>query len=424
MRVVNGMHVSNNRHWNIEQMLQAAKLRGAVTILHHLMFEHDDLAQQWGDQENAYWYNKLRWGWPPQGIPAAPERLIHVRMFHPNWRAVEPKVWAEHSVRMLSAWKNGAQTANLWEDPFVCVSACNEQNLEPYLATTPAEYDKMGKWQIDFWSEVDRLIPGRKALSCFGALASGHDAAADTPDSEYQVPAIKDAVQRVEIMATHPYGHMEWGAQGDKTLPGGSDAFWHMLRDFRPKGWRDTVQPGRPADPGGVRAQFPTKPLLISESGTFAHNDPARAPKTIQAMRGLLDACAADGKVLGVTWFIWNSDESHPTNVIWPNQPLRNALADLPEVATGMAVPVRTTPGPVDPGPGPGPTPDPTTAVFPAIKVNQGEGMFAVARRAYGDSDVARNARRIAEANGLGWPPVLRAGMVLTVPGFKVVREV
>ena len=50
------------------------------------MFPRDEMIDQHGDVENAYWYWKLRHGWPAQGIPPAPERLIHIRLFQPNWR--------------------------------------------------------------------------------------------------------------------------------------------------------------------------------------------------------------------------------------------------------------------------------------------------------------------------------------------------
>ena len=77
-RDVRGMHISNGPQWHVEDCLRAAGDDGAVTILHHLMRD-DELTQQHSDIENGRWYSKVRIGHAPQGIPPAPNRLIHVR---------------------------------------------------------------------------------------------------------------------------------------------------------------------------------------------------------------------------------------------------------------------------------------------------------------------------------------------------------
>jgi len=389
MRVVNGMHVGNTRHWHVEDMLRTDGGRGAMTILHHLMFPRDAMADQWGDVENAYWYHKLRHGWPAQGIAPAPERLIHVRLYHPAWKSLDPKAWARHAVTMLSDWRFEGLRANLWDDPLVCVSPANEQDIEGYgpggAATTAGEYDAIGRWNLAFWDEVDRLIPGRRALSCWSALAGGHDAYPDDPDSEYAVPAIRDAIQRCDVGAVHLYGHMEWGAQGDKTLPGGVDDVWHMLRAWRPKGWRDTHQPsvpGRPRDRGGFCAQFPGKPFIVSEAGTFAHHDRGRTAQTFSAMKGLLAKAASDPACLGVTWFIWSTDEAHPTNNIMANPELRDALTRAPAFETTARVPSRT-PAPAPPAPPPAPPPVAPPVTLPAV-VSAGVAAMGVPREGEG----------------------------------------
>lgn len=383
MRVINGMHVGNGGQWFIEDMLKTDDRRGCMTILHHLMFPRDEIAGQWGDVENAYWYWKLRNGWPAQGIPPAPDRLIHVRLFHPAWRALDPKAWAQHAVKLLSDWRFEGLRANLWDDPMVAISPANEQDIEGYgpggAATTVGEYDAIGRWNLAFWDEVDRLIPGRRALSCWSALAGGHDAHPDDPDSEYAVYSVRDAIQRCDLGAVHLYGHMEWGTDGNKTLPGGSDAVWHMLRAWRPAGWRDANQaprPGRPRDRGGFCAQFPLKPFIVSEAGTFAHSDRSRTAQTVTALKGLYTRAAEDPLCLGVTPFIWSTDGAHPTNNIMANPELRDALTRARMFETVARVPMRsTTPTPTS-TPTPTPAPSPVAGGYVAHTVRLGETLW------------------------------------------------
>lgn len=429
MRLVNGMHWPNHRAWDIEQALRVARPRGSVTLLHHHMLDRDELIDQWGDAENEYVFVKLRDGWAPQGIPAAPERFVHVRMFVPNWCEMDPIVWARHAATVLSRVRSGGKEYDLWRDPFVGVSAANEQNLHSECGDgnpanqwryhTPEHYGRIGRWNLDFWREVDRLIPDRKALSVWSALAYGHDAEPGIPESEYRVPALRDAIDACDVLATHPYGHLEW-PEGEATVPGGEDRFWHMLRDFRPAGYDG------PHDPGGALAQIPGKPVLISESGTFSHSDVARTETTLAAMRAMLETATASGRILGITWFIWNSDESHPLNVIWPNVGLRAGLEGLPDYETTLPMPVAHGGGEE----GVGHTPPVSVelgmpigaGLFAATRVRAGEGLFSVARRVYGGLNVAENARRIADANGLPWTPELEVGQVLLIPGYRVTR--
>ena len=76
-RIVNGMHLSNGRQWFIEQCLEAAHPTGTITML-HFQGRDDPVIQQGADYENLGWYHKLRFGWAPQGIAPAPERLSPV----------------------------------------------------------------------------------------------------------------------------------------------------------------------------------------------------------------------------------------------------------------------------------------------------------------------------------------------------------
>lgn len=337
-RSVHGMHLPNQGMWHIEQMLRIGKTDGAVTLLHFLLFPRDTMSDNAGDVENDYWYAKLRWGWPAQGIPPAPKRLIHIRLYQAQWDDWDPKEVARRAVSLLSGWTNAAHTrsADLWADPFVCVSPCNEQNLE---GRDKHNYAAHAEWQLRFWDEVDRLKPDRKALSCLGAWAFGHDVIPDVPDSEYAVPKVRELCERVDILATHPYANFSRPGGGLETADPERDGYWHLLRDFRPEGWRDSRQAGRPHDIGGILAQVPGKPLLITESGTFVHGDEARTPETLAAMRLLLEYAAASGRVLGVTWFIWNSGPEHAGNRIWYNEGLRDGMEALPDLRTTCEVP-------------------------------------------------------------------------------------
>lgn len=417
MRSVNGMHISNARHWYVEDQIAASKKRGAMTILHHLMFEYDALAQQWGDVENQYWFCKLRSGWQPQGIPPAPERLIHVRMFHPVWVELDPKQWAEHTVRMLERVSSGGRVYNLWEDPFVCVSLANEQNLhyeagdsnpgnQPIYRSTQW-YEKIAAWNLAAWREIDRLIPGRHALACWSALAYGHDPDGnDTPDSEYQIPAIREAIEYCDIGASHPYGHLDW-ANGKSTVPGGEDAFYHMLRPFRPEGWRDSRKPSKPHDPGGELAQFPGKPWLFTEAGTFSHSNRGLAARTLMAMRFFLSEAAKSGQALGATWFIGSSDDAHKANNIGANPELRRELADLEEYQTRLEVPrAREHVKP------PIPEPDYTDAYEP-YTLQPGDTLYGVARAKLGKGQRYRELMRVVAMGDVTRLPI---GTVVMVP--------
>jgi hypothetical protein len=395
MRIVNGMHLSNTRHWYIEDQIAAARDSGAITLLHHLMFPRDDVADQWGDPENAYWFIKLRDGWEPQDIPPAPERLIHVRMFHSNWTQLLPELWAEHTVDLLSDvvcnTPDGDQRHyNLWDDPFVAISAANEQNLhyecgdldpanQPLYRTTQ-HYERIARWNLVFWKRVDELVPDRKALACWSALAYGHDADTnDIPDSEYHIPAIREAIDAVDIGASHPYAHLNW-EDGSATIDPERDGFYHMLRPFRPEGWRNERKPDKPLDRGGELSQFPGKPWLFTECGTFTHSHVDRTDETLTAMRRFLAEAAKSSRVLGCTWFIGNTDDAHTDNNIGSNERLRTSLAMLEDYRTVLSVPVRA----------PAPDVPESRSVRPALEVRVGDTWWGLTREILGHATVDR----------------------------------
>jgi len=417
MRVVNGIHISNSRHWDVEQAIRVARPEGAVTILHHLMFARDEVADQWGDVENRFWYGKLRYGFDEQEIDPAPRRLIHVRLYHPNWRELDPAGWAEHAVRMLDNWTDGhVRTASLLDDPYVAISPANEQNIEPHVAHSVADYQAIGLWNSLFWEAFDGAAPGHKCLRVWSALAFGHEPPGYPPDGEYQVPEIRAAINRCDIMASHPYCYLNWGADGQRTAPGGDDEYWYMLRDFRPRGFKND------SDPGGMLAQFPDKPLLITEAGTWTHSHHAKTDATETAMTGLLMAAAQSGRVLGVTWFIWNSGPEHGQNVIWENEGLRRRLENMADFTTKCEVP-RVDPDPdpePEPEPEPEPNPTPTRQVFAMTEVRRRDGWWSIARRLLDCEPTRDDIEDLRAANpGIG---ALHTGVWIRSPWHVAVR--
>lgn len=418
-RSVTGVHVPNQKFYHIEQMLRAAGPTGAVTILHLQMFNDPLFGGRNADNENENWYWKMRHGHPPQGIPAAPERFIHVRMYHPNWTSLDPVAWGKHTVELLRDWKGARTTegkrADLWQDPFVGVSVGNEMNLHyecgdpnpsnQWKYQTAEHYAKIAEWEDAVWAEIDRLMPGRKALRVQSALAFGHEPAGTEPGSEYAVPRYRQMLDKVDILAAHPYCFLArpWGVSrrasnmraeleayceagrldvldpslaltaqehrfytfnhekvapsalrgGDAGATWGSDAMWYILNDFRPKGFKNAN------DPGGLLAQVPHKPILFTEAGTFAHSMLPFTEKTVRVMRDYLKIAADSGRCIGVTWFIWNSGPEHQDNLIWPNESLRNQMENMSPVFTNALVPARGN----TPAPQPEPQPKPNDFV-------------------------------------------------------------
>lgn len=429
---LNGMHLSNAGQYDIEQMLRIAS--GAVTCMHFQLVPKDTMSDNTGDNENEYFYGKMRHGWPPQGIPPS-DRLIHIRLYQAKWTDWDPREVARRAVALLSNWRSAGRdghpvlTADLLMDPRVLLSPCNEQNLEGdwppggWWGMTETERAEIlrreAQWQLDFWSEMDRLRPDRRCLSMLGALAFGGDWLNDVPDSEYTHPVWRKLLAYVDVLATHPYANFSPTGPGPTSADIAGDGYWHLYRDFRPKGWRDSRQPGHKPDIGGILAQVPNKPLFISETGTFVHGDNWRNAETEQAFRTLYSLAQQSGRVLGVTPFIWNADAGHAGNRIWPNVDLRARLEGMPGYVTTCKVPVR---GAVTPVPPPAPPPiivPPVLTVRPAVEVLRGDGWWSIARRCYGATTAAQVAA-LRKANG---DPALAAGMRLWVPGWRAVRE-
>ena len=316
-RDMRGMHMSNAGQDDLAQMLRAAP--GCVTLLH----------LQLG------WYGVLRYGLASDGVPAAPDRLLHIRMYHPNWTALDPVRWAEECVEKLASWTGGGPyswlKADLWDDPLVCVSPANEPNLhyecgDPNAANqwayqTVSHYERIAEWSLTWAARVAQLVPERKALLCTPAFADGHQPQGYAPDGEYKIPAVKEMMAGFDLVGLHPYALLHERPTSGAT---GRDAYWYMLRPFRPVGYEG------PHDIGGVVSQYPTLRYLVSETGTFTHSDPARAEETSRELLAFYAAAAQSGSIVGVTPFIWQSDAAHPHNVIHPNAALRRFFETMP----------------------------------------------------------------------------------------------
>lgn len=450
-RAMNAIHQpQDGLHWHWESMFKAAKLgrefpaNGMVKCLHTELFVDDDRTYlpTGGSSDNANWLGKIR--------DLAPDALVIIRLYHPAWWTLDPRAYAEHYHALLSRWHgHGYADRNVWQDPKVGVVALNEPNIERALgsgaacswwnapatcvtqaqneAWSIAEYKKIAAWSTAFWNRIDELEPNRRALAVWGAFAQGHDCREDAPESEYAIPEVAAAIRRCDVFNHHPYCHWNDGA---KDGPGEADQFWGLLRGHRPKGWRDTHQPGRPADPGGALAIFADMPYIAGECGTFKHSDPAFAARNEAAIEALWRADAATKRSLGSAVYIWHGHDDHRDNVIMHSPAFRDALRDSPSIAGEVPWPVArpgrgvggaVTPAPApQPAPAPSPSPVPSSlGVLPMIQVLKGDGWTSIARRALGrNPKVAEvTALRGANASVTG----LTAGAWLVSPFHKAV---
>jgi len=399
------MHISNGPQYSVEQMSQHVGVNGAYTVLHIQML-NDPLLGGTADHENGDWYMKLRTGDPRQpSFVGSTSTFINIRIYHPNTLSQEPVAYADHYIDLLANWTGSGpwagKTANLWADPFVGVHFGNELNLHYENGdSTPANqwkyqtedhYRRIVDWQMRVWDRIDqRLGRERKAISVFSPFAYGHEPPGHEPGGEYTLAEVRALIERMNLIAIHPYAHLDW-ANGQDTAPGGKDAFWHMLNDFRPKGFKNDN------DPGGVMMQYPNKTFIVAETGTFTHSDKFRTDETWKVLDLFYRMCAGSGRVLGVTPFIWHSwgygpkDAGHWPNMIWPNESLRDRFANSPRYATSCQVPLAwdEAPPPPPPPPAPDPSPEPVPTPGPGFVV--GDGVLA-AMTARGDSPASGEA--------------------------------
>ena len=348
---ISGMHLSNANDRMKSELMELIGADGPVTMLH---------------MQVAEWFDRLR--------KMNKDRLIHVRIYKQWWKDTDPTELARWFVRDLG---------RLLDDPRCLISPANEQNIE-YKAGPDTlkkmsesdrieEYRHIGRWNMKFWREIDRLRPKRRALALWSALADGHDAFDGVADSEYQVPEIREAVEYCDVLAAHPYGHLNWFKTADRnsidgkdTVPGGASADWFMLRPYRPAG------AGGPSDPGGILAQFPGRPLFISETGCFQVPD---TDGTADALHDLAAFAANDARTIGITPFIWSSDDVNWVNRLTDNPDLVRALIENPNYAVRLPIPrarrqagiIRRDPVPAAP---------PLSDSYRAVILHPGESLY------------------------------------------------
>lgn len=302
MSQIFGMHAANEGDMHLASMFQVIRDTGPVTIL------DKDLGKSAGNGETVYtWLRRT-----------GPKRLIHVRQYDSRWEDVDPRALARRAV---------SQLGHILMDPYALISPANEQNLEarhPVQTLSHADklllYRKIGRWCLDWLDELNKQAPGRRCRTMFPALAAGHDPIKGRPDSEFEVAEIARAVEAFDVLGVHSYAEFPIGKH---TAAGKSEQWWYQMRPWRAAGV------GGVNDKGGAATRFPHKPVFVSETGTFAHNrasDNADTVASFDAMQRAAKRC------IGITPFIWNTDDAHPTNKIIGNWDLVDRLIALPVV--------------------------------------------------------------------------------------------
>ena len=415
MRAVNGIHWPNVRTWDLEQAIRCAGPTGAVTVLHHQLFERDELTGHHGDVENNFVYGMLRYGVDPArhggrtAIPPAPERLIHIRAFerpvggNTSWHSMYPEVWGRHIARKLSRWTgHNYPETNLWLDPYVAVSLANEQNIEGWIVSAlggererRAAYEAIGRWNLTAWRALDdeltRMGITRRALSCWSALAFGHDMIPGQPDSEYTEPTLREAILYCDLLADHPYA-----ARGNPKTASGSgfkDRLFFMDRPFRAPGVDGHAL-------GGILSQFPGRALLITEANTFECDLRHRDGATVAAWRALLELAAASRRCVGVTMYMWHAGPEHGQNNIG-DRALRDGLEAIGPIYTEARLPIAQHGGARQPAPAPDPAPVPTPPVVVEPPARPGDGQRYIAH-------TLRSGDTLWRLGGARWPELLR----------------
>ncbi len=285
-RRLNGIHAENVRINDTAEVRNAiAGPNGAMTILHML-------AAQIYPNVRAY----------------SKDVLIHIRAYHPNWYSLDPQEWA------LQVMADLEHVPGLLTDPLVFITPANEPDLEaeghpkaarPDRPNVPASvYDEAFAWALRFTEAWKKNVGGAVGTV---PLAGGHDIPGMPPDAEYGLNSFNELIQACDILCVHAYYNE-------------AKPMWAHLRPLRPP----FVDGG---EMGGVANQYPTKPIFVSEFGTWTH-DGRNLDGLWAAYTRTYAAYEATGRCLGITPFIYDSGPEHGTNVMSPA--VRRLLARLP----------------------------------------------------------------------------------------------
>lgn len=340
-----GTWPNNGEEHHIETLLNRVTGPGGVlTVLHHHIVV-DPWQRTAPSNDNLGLYGKIRGGWPSQSIPAMPDMGIHIRFYYPDPIEPGPIERARQVAHMLRNWRGAFATGvsregdtlyalrnvDLSTDPYVLVSAYNEDNLEAGilrgLTPTAEHYRAWAERELAFFRELDRLLPERRCLWAASAPAPGHDAYPDDPDSEYAVIQATGLYDYTDVVQVHTYGerHKYGGVSVD-----GAERHWYALRPLRPVGYRGSAvgaDPRRPADRGGVIRQFGSRyRYLVSEWNTFFcdQHGPVETAQTIADHQYIMRSLAVTPGVIGACSFIWHSGREHAANIIGDNEGLRD----------------------------------------------------------------------------------------------------
>jgi hypothetical protein len=313
MSKLNGIHAENRNVGELTAARNAIVGRdGCITILH-------------GNAGAIY---------PQIRRDLGPDVLVHVRMYTPNWYALDAKRWAAECVGHLID-----MPGMILNDPMVIITPANEQDLaaegHPGAATeqhnnpTKEVYDYIWNWCADWTVEFRRLVPTSVVKIFTAPFAGGHEPAGYPPDYEYQLGSFLAYLHRCDGLSAHGYCNRNW--TGHSPEKGG---YWAAIRPLRPEGYRE--RDGTPkirnlSDPGGLMTQYPEYPCLISEFGNWNHHDTSGAAveATIEQYKAVYQAYSESGRCVGITPFIFDSGDEHRENRMRGNDSLIRMLGAM-----------------------------------------------------------------------------------------------
>lgn len=298
MRALNGIHAWNegfSEGWTDAVAIGS----GGIVMLDMLL---------------PFWYPELR-------SRRGPEYLFCVRLYPEagnehwqgkRWNEVLPAAWAAECARRLLA------VPGVVDDPFVCISPANEQDLaieghpggarDGQNYVLPDVFGEIWTWQLLWTLEMRRLLPNAKLQYGTAPLAGGHEPPGSQPDSEYQLGTFRQLTTVVDCLWDHAY----CPSNGLGSTPS-DDGYWYGIRSLRPKGFDN------PDDPGGLASQYPHKTIIRSEFGNFRHHDAAFVQDTLRQFNNVYHACWQSKRYTLIAPFIWNSGDEHQQNRIRTN---------------------------------------------------------------------------------------------------------